>query len=197
MEKETIAINDVLKNPHHKPSPFIGRVININGDRITLEDLGGSQTTFIASYLTPATPAESQKFTSLFAITPKRRNTTNTFSNDTFHVSDTVRQDINRLFPIGNTVKSGGGKTDFIILEISSAGVMVKGISAKKPECLEYSKIKTIIDYLPEIEKALSKDGTIQKVIQRFLGKRGLKEIITEGYLLGFAREHKKRATKP
>ena len=169
----------------------------LNGDRITLEDVGGSQTTFIASYLTPATPAESQKFNSLLAITPKRRNTTDISANYSFHVDDAVRQDITKLFSIGNTVKSGGGKTDFLILEISSAGVMVKGISAKKPECLEYPKIKTIIDYLPEIEKALNKKGTIQKVIQRFLGKRGLKEIITEGYLLGFAREHKKRAAKP
>lgn len=105
MEKETITINDVLKNPHHKPSPFIGRVITINGDRITLEDLGQSQTTFIASYLTPATTTESQKFKSLLTLTPKRRTTTDSSSSETFHDNDAIRQGISKLFSSEDTVK--------------------------------------------------------------------------------------------
>lgn len=195
MDIDKIKLNDVLKNTK---ANFCGYVISV-GTYIKLKNSKSIEMTFDAAYLVPASETEQLEFKKQIALESTKRDSSanSTSVASSIYPYTLTRQATERLFSPGDIIKSGGGDTEFFIVDFVPNGVKIKStdITTKTVSILRYDKLAIITDNLKAVEKALQKDVQ-QRVIQHFLAKHDLTETFCEGYLLGFAREFKIREAK-
>ncbi len=99
-----------------------------------------------------------------------------------------TRTEIERLFRIGDIIRSGGEKAQFRLTEFLDDRVRISSTSSSAKSRLWYSKLSVVLEAFDSINPR-----RIQSSITDLLIARKLNFSQNESYVYGFAREYRKR----
>jgi 5-methylcytosine-specific restriction protein A len=99
-----------------------------------------------------------------------------------------TRAEIERLFKVGQVIRSGGGKAEFRLTDILDDRVRIASTSSSAKSRVWYSRLSLVLETFDSINPR-----RIQSSIVDLLNDRALKFSQNESYVYGFALEYRKR----
>lgn len=99
------------------------------------------------------------------------------------------KQEIEKYFSVGDVVATGGGRTQFEIMELSQK-IKIRPTEGEKktPSSFTYEKLVVVIENIKKIN-----DTSIQDSVGEVLKQNGLHDTTNESYLYGMAKEYLSR----
>jgi 5-methylcytosine-specific restriction enzyme A len=98
------------------------------------------------------------------------------------------KSEVESIFSIGDLVTSGGGKSKFHITSIDDNSVRIAPPGARNKFKLGYDKLTVVVNSFSSVD-----ENRIEHSVGKLLARHGLREVTTESYLFGFAREYLSR----